>query len=273
MAFSTLRLGGALVALSQGANQNWKTQLIYKDGSQEDVTDRIAGVVSVHQGINTTVAYGISPPPFGQYDQWVITQGDTDGIKGGSSVIPWVRHHNGQLYILVVEEDRHLISLEHKTWGPPGGFLQRDESHEKGAIRETDEETGLEIGNRSIELLPGAGVCFNRTFFDVLPTQQMGSQGNGDYFYTRELPASLFRKDENGIWRIDPQQAQFTGIATSFIKVNRQGEFATRLVPLFPLDQLLGAVDGVLIIAVARLLSYLAQKGEIVLSDAQSVNM
>ena len=269
MTLSAMRLGGALYPVPEGAGQNWQTTLINKDGTLEDVTGKIAGVISHHPGINTTVAYGYPASPFAQYDQWVVTQGDPDGVKGGTSILPWTRLSDGRLYVLVVEEDRHLIDRSQKTWGPPGGFLDRGETHASGAARETEEEAGLEIGNASLELLPGIGVCLNRAFFDVLPTPNIGEEGNGDYYFTRQLPAAMFYQDSNDIWRIDRSSATFSGAASGMIKANKQGELLTRLVPLFPVENLVGTPDAVLIVSVARLLPYLAEKGEIILADAK----
>jgi len=111
----------------------------------------------------------------------------------------WVRKEGRILLAKRAKEKQHGAG----EWCPPGGHLEMLETLEQCAIRETQEETGLELANlRLMHIVedprPDAGIHYV-TFVYVAdwvsgePRPQKGESDEWHWFAWEELPQPLFR--------------------------------------------------------------------------------
>lgn len=92
----------------------------------------------------------------------------------------WGRY--GAAGLLVLARDQPSVLLQHRavwshggdTWGVPGGALRSDETSFQGAVRETVEETRLDLQGleRLGEHVADHGTWSYRTFVAALPTSR-----------------------------------------------------------------------------------------------------
>ena len=99
--------------------------------------------------------------PNGPYAQWAFRENG----GGGSILIPCAVDTMRQLYVAGVLESRpNMTSTGQRVLCAVGGFKDPGETAKEAAIRETAEETGMEVASK-ILALPGLPVNSNRAFF------------------------------------------------------------------------------------------------------------
>lgn len=180
--------------------------------------------------------YGLRPEG---YDAWVFKE-----IGGGGAVtIPFViDQKNGTLLVGLLPESRpNMGGLQLCA---VGGFIDPGESHKDAAVREAEEESGLDIEAEKIE-----GVTFNsnRAFFVADP-----SCGEGMHTWGVRIPFEWLSFNNNdGTWHI----AQLPNGSAE-----RLGK-ATKVVFMPWIRAVRESADGIALAAIARLVATLAESG------------
>src|SRR5512147_573098 len=98
--------------------RGWSVIVERKDGSLEELSD--VSRVTITNPRFGAVNYGKSP--LGSFDQWSYHE----AAGGGSVILPYVRLPAGELFVGLVEEDRHFHSPR-PVWNVPRGFLDPKE--------------------------------------------------------------------------------------------------------------------------------------------------
>jgi 8-oxo-dGTP pyrophosphatase MutT (NUDIX family) len=95
----------------------------------------------------------------GGYDTWAFSEVG----EGGVVVVPFAIDDHGTLQIVLLRQHRHNEGGD--AWNVPRGFVDPDESHVDGALRELAEETGWERSATELIDLEGAPGNPNNAFF------------------------------------------------------------------------------------------------------------
>jgi len=96
--------------------------------------------------------------------------------------------------VLIIDAENKLLLFKRKDnecWGPPGGMMEPGESIEQTARRETQEETGLNLGHLAL-----FGVFSGLDFFYIYP--------NGDQVYN--VTVAYLSREFTGIEQINPEE-------------------------------------------------------------------
>ena len=83
------------------------------------------------------------------YRQQDLPKYETPSVTVDNVLLCYNREHD-QLKILLVKRNNHPFQF---SWALPGGFVNRDESTDQSCLRETQEETGVQIPANNIEQL------------------------------------------------------------------------------------------------------------------------
>jgi ADP-ribose pyrophosphatase YjhB (NUDIX family) len=119
---------------------------------------------------------------------------------------PGERHLTTAIFVLTNSEPRKVLLLHHKKfdmWMPPGGHVEWNENPYQGAIRETKEESGIDITSH----LPAPfSVDDHATFFPVpryVLEERIAAHGDQpehfhtDHVYVVDVPHADVAHDPN----------------------------------------------------------------------------
>ena len=105
--------------------------------------------------------------------------------------VAWLLVRKDEEYLLV----KRANEPDRGEWDIPGGFLELDETFEEGAVRELEEETGVQINQEGIEILDTlgfhrgehhvVGVVFH-TEVDEIPDVEAGDDAAEAQFWRLE---------------------------------------------------------------------------------------
>lgn len=128
-----------------------------------------------------TIKYGRRPEGYNGWALWEVG-------GGGAGSVPFARDEQGEIYVGVILEKR--LNLGGEVLNYIGGYCDPGETHRETALRETLEETGVDLGEAAYELpgLPGAA---NRAYWVA-----NAEEGEGIHTWTREVPFALLEPAE-----------------------------------------------------------------------------
>jgi len=189
--------------------------------------------------------YGKSPS--GDYDQWSFHE-----VGGGGAVnVPYCIIE-GLLYVGVVEQKRPLQDKVNPVLNVPRGFMDPEETHFETAVREVNEEAGIQDAKRKTILLPGVSGNPNSAFFETW------GDGEGVAFYCLKILPEEIKKSDDDYYILNEK------VVTPVSKA-AEGIMGSRFIPW---QEALALGDMMTLSAVSRLLGFLVSHGALQLSSS-----
>jgi 8-oxo-dGTP pyrophosphatase MutT (NUDIX family) len=229
----SIMLPTLLEAIQEGMSRGWTLLL---DG--KPVAD-VSSLVLFNPRFGS-LFYGKSPS--GNYDQWSFHE-----VGGGGAVNMPYSIIEGNLYVGVVEQNRPLQDKVQPILNVPRGFMDPEETHFETAVREVEEEAGVQGAKRKTTLLPGVSGNPNNAFFETW------GDGEGVAFYCLEIVLDELKKsDEDDYYVLNEK------VVTPVSKA-AEGIMGSRFIPWTEAAKL---GDMMTLSALSRLLVYLFSEGK-----------